>query len=97
MIDLVGNIPTERAEMFEGSMKGSGIDSEDFEMEVTCSKCGHKFEALVVSDDWGIINNDLDCEKCGEEFTFYLDGREPARETIEEAVDAAYQHGKLFD
>lgn len=79
-----------------GSMAGSGVDSIEYEMEVTCSKCGHTYEEVVTANDWGIINNDLDCVKCGEEFTFYLDGREESRETIEEAVEAEYQQHKLL-
>jgi hypothetical protein len=50
-----------------GSMKGSGIDSGDFEYGTfTCDKCGHdNFDATAYYDDWGnwsVVCEDEECE-----------------------------------
>ena len=57
----------------EGSMMGSGIYEEEVEMEVTCDHCDATYTALVVADDWGNINETLECLECGKDFTFKRD------------------------
>jgi hypothetical protein len=49
---------------YAGSMKGSGIDSGDFEYGTyTCEYCSHQnLHALAYFDDWG--NWSVACAKC---------------------------------
>ena len=49
-----------------GGMKGSGIDSGDFEYgHFSCKKCYEdNFEATAYYDDWG--NWEVECEHCEE-------------------------------
>jgi hypothetical protein len=56
----------------EGSMKGSGIDSYDFEDERTCTAeleadifCDFEGQVTVWVNDWG--TELWDCPKCGHE------------------------------
>ncbi len=54
---------------YEGSMKGSGIYSEDITLEVECEECGKAWEEDFMTDDWGNVEADVKCE-CGHEWTF---------------------------
>lgn len=54
---------------YEGSMKGSGIYSEDVTLEVECEECGKAWEEDFSTDDWGRVEADVKCE-CGNEWTF---------------------------
>lgn len=49
---------------YAGSMKGSGIDSGDFEYGTyTCTYCSHEnLHALAYYDDWGIWS--VVCTNC---------------------------------
>lgn len=76
-------------------MRGSGIYSEDFVMNVTCSECDHTFEADVTADDWGNINNDLECEKCGETFNFTQEAGDEQGDDDERYE--AWRDSQLFD
>jgi hypothetical protein len=55
----------------EGSMKGSGIYSEDITTEVECAECGKTWEEDFQTDDWGNVDAEIVCE-CGQDFTFTL-------------------------
>lgn len=55
----------------EGSMKGSGIYSEEVTTEVECEECGKTWEEDFSTDDWGNIDADIKCE-CGAEWSFSL-------------------------
>jgi hypothetical protein len=55
-------------------MKGSGIYQEEVEREIVCAErcgdCGDKicdavWEETLITDDWGNIDNDVECAKCG--------------------------------
>lgn len=59
---MSGNYP-------EGSMKGSGIYSEDITLEVECEECGKAWEEDFQTDDWGNVDKKIICE-CGQEFEF---------------------------
>ena len=56
--------------MSEGSMKGSGIFSEDITLSVDCEECGHVWDEDLVTDDWGAISNKVVCPSCKYEFTY---------------------------
>jgi hypothetical protein len=56
---------------YEGSMKGSGIDSVDVTLEVECPECGKTWEEDFMTDDWGSVSSDVKCE-CGQEFEFTI-------------------------
>jgi len=43
---------------YEGSMKGSGIDSVDVTLEVECEECGKAWEEDFSTDDWGNVSSD---------------------------------------
>lgn len=56
------------------SMMGSGIYAEEVDREIVCAErcgdCGDKtcdavWEAALMTDDWGNIDNDVECAKCG--------------------------------
>ena len=66
-------------------MMGSGIYSVDADVEFECNcghetcwvighnesdGCGHTWEATVVTDDWGNIDTEENCPKCGHRATF---------------------------
>jgi hypothetical protein len=53
----------------EGSMKGSGIYSEDITLEVECEECSKTWEEDFSTDDWGNVEADIKCE-CGHTWTF---------------------------
>jgi Zn finger protein HypA/HybF involved in hydrogenase expression len=57
----------------EGSMKGSGIYSEEAEVTVECENCLEPFEVLLYSDDWGRVEQDITCPHCGLNFTYTND------------------------
>jgi len=55
-------------------MMGSGIYAEEVEREIVCAErcndCGDKtcdaaWEETLMTDDWGNIDNDVECAKCG--------------------------------
>lgn len=52
-----------------GSMRGSGIYSEDVTLEVDCEECEKSWKEDFQTDDWGSVEADIKCE-CGNEFTF---------------------------
>ncbi len=52
-----------------GSMKGSGIYSEDVTLEVECGECGNTWEEDFQTDDWGDVSQEVKC-KCGYSWTF---------------------------
>lgn len=54
---------------YEGSMKGSGIYSEDVTLEVECEGCGKTWEEDFSTDDWGNVQSEVKCV-CGNEWTF---------------------------
>ena len=58
------------------SMMGSGIYSEDVDREIVCAErcgtcedegknCDAVWEETLSTDDWGNIDNDVECAKCG--------------------------------
>lgn len=55
-----------------GSMRGSGIYSEDVTLEVDCEECEKSWKDDFQTDDWGCVEADIKCE-CGNEFTFKWD------------------------
>lgn len=57
----------------EGSMKGSGIDSDESEVTIECENCLESFEVLLYSDDWGRVEQDITCPHCGLTFTYSTD------------------------
>jgi hypothetical protein len=57
------------------SMMGSGIYSEDVDREIVCAErcescsdegktCDAVWEETLSTDDWGNIDNDVECAKC---------------------------------
>lgn len=50
----------------EGSMRGSGIYSQDVVLDVTCPECDHEWEADFQTDDWGNVDQDVTCPECKE-------------------------------
>jgi hypothetical protein len=55
-------------------MMGSGIYAQEVEREIVCAErcgdCGDKtcdavWEETLMTDDWGNIDNDVECAKCG--------------------------------
>ena len=57
-------------------MMGSGIYSEEVDREIVCAEkcstcdeegktCDAVWEETLSTDDWGNIDNDVKCEKCG--------------------------------
>lgn len=56
---------------YEGSMKGSGIYSEEVTLVVDC-ECGKAWEEDFVTDDWGRVSAEVKCS-CGNEWTFTAD------------------------
>ena len=65
------------------SMRGSGIYSEDVDREIVCAErcedCGDKvcdavWEETLTTDDWGNIEMDVVCAKCGHTIN-YKEGR----------------------
>ena len=60
---------------YEGSMMGSGIYSEERDVEFVCAEqcsdcedagqtCDNVWEATVMTDDWGNIDVNEECSKC---------------------------------
>lgn len=58
------------------SMMGSGIYSEDVDREIVCAErcydcaelnqiCDAVWETTMATDDWGNINIDVECARCG--------------------------------
>ena len=56
------------------SMRGSGIYAEEVEREIVCAErcndcgdnlCDEVWEAALMTDDWGNIDMDVECAKCG--------------------------------
>ena len=58
------------------SMMGSGIYSTDVDREIVCAErcndcadenktCDAVWETTLTTDDWGNIDNDVECAKCG--------------------------------
>jgi hypothetical protein len=72
---------------YEGSMKGSGIYSEDVTLEVECGECGKSWEEDFMTDDWGNVSSEVKCE-CGNAWTFEKEqgeiGDPNAPDTLEE-------------
>lgn len=57
-------------------MMGSGIYSEDVDREIVCAErcydctelnqiCDAVWETTMATDDWGNINIDVECARCG--------------------------------
>jgi hypothetical protein len=71
----------------EGSMKGSGIDSYDYEDQRTCNsgyeledgtECAFEGTVTVCVDDWG--RRSWECPKCDYEHEFDIEDENPANE-----------------
>ena len=56
--------------MSEGTMKGSGIDSDVVSHAVECPECGIEWEQDFNTYDWGNIQEQLTCSGCSHEFTY---------------------------
>lgn len=66
----------------EGSMRGSGIYCEDVTRDIECHcdqdgcktderpGCGKEFTQDVTKDDWGNIEEEVQCPQCSHEFTY---------------------------
>lgn len=61
--------------MSYGSMMGSGIYSEEIEVEIVCAEicgsceddqknCKAVFNASLMTDDWGNIDQQVNCPQC---------------------------------
>lgn len=62
-----------------GSMKGSGIDSEDYTAWFFCSHCDEEMELDGQSDDYGIIAT-AECPKCRSTLEVEMPSKEQLRE-----------------
>lgn len=60
-----------------GSMKGSGIDAEDYTGDFYCSECDKEFELDGMTDDYG-YNATAECPDCGKILEKELPTREEA-------------------
>lgn len=73
----------------EGSMRGSGIYSEDYTGDFYCSECEEEFELDGSTDDWGNTAY-AECPKCQSE----LEKELPSKEELERDYWADYKDGK---
>ena len=73
----------------EGSMRGSGIYSEDYTGEFYCSECEKEFELDGSTDDWGNVAY-AECPECKSE----LEKELPSKEELERDYWADYKDGK---
>ena len=61
------------------SMMGSGIYSEEVTREIVCAErcydceeasCDNVWDQDMHTDDWGNIDQDIKCDKCGHTMTY---------------------------
>ena len=63
------------------SMMGSGIYSIDVDVEIVCKEhcyecedakqaCDAIFKVLMMTDDWGNVDEDVTCGKCNHKFNY---------------------------
>jgi len=58
-----------------GSMRGSGIDQQDYTGDFYCSECDKEFELDGTTDDYG-YNAIAECPDCGKELEKELPTRD---------------------
>ena len=62
-------------------MRGSGIYSEEVDREIVCAErcndcqdegktCGAVWQETLSTDDWGNIDNDVECKECGHKINY---------------------------
>jgi hypothetical protein len=73
----------------EGSMRGSGIYSDDYSGTFECSECEEEFELDGSTDDWGYIAY-AECPKCKNQ----LEKELPTKEELEAEYWADHREGK---
>lgn len=56
----------------EGSMRGSGIYSEEVFISRDCPNCAEIIEDYFMTDDWGYIDDWTYCPNCNEEVHILL-------------------------
>jgi Zn finger protein HypA/HybF involved in hydrogenase expression len=56
----------------EGSMRGSGIYSEDYEGTFSCSECEKDYELEGQTNDWGTMAYAI-CPDCNSELEIEID------------------------
>lgn len=57
-------------------MRGSGIYVQEFDVNMECAHCGHTWDTIVSSDDWGRVEETIKCTACHEDFVFTMEPNE---------------------